>query len=199
VLAQRAAGCATAGANQGSRGPTRPSSAWPPCGRAGRLQRSVLEIDVMASLTLNDIPDDLLTRLRVAAVEERRSLAEEVPRPPASLLAGPLPPRFVARYGRSAPMSMSTADDLYRIAKSLPVTERLRLVEKIAHDLTDASMLAVAPPPPGGSRAADELLEERDGLLVFTGRIDPASIPSVHEVREQRVDELIARTDEAGD
>lgn len=96
-------------------------------------------------------------------------------------------------------MTMSTADDLYQIAKSLPVTERLRLVEKIAHDLTDASTLAVALPPPVGLTAADELLEERNGLLVFTGRIDPASIPGVHEVREQRVDELIARIHEGGD
>jgi hypothetical protein len=46
---------------------------------------------------------------------------------------------------------------------------------------------------------ADELLEEREGVLVFTGRIDPASIPSVHEVREQRVNELIRRIDEGGD
>jgi hypothetical protein len=96
-------------------------------------------------------------------------------------------------------MTMSTADDLYQIAKSLPVTERLRLVEKIAHDLTDASTLAVALSPPVGLTAAGELLEERNGLLVFTGRIDPASIPGVHEVREQRVDELIARIHEGGD
>jgi hypothetical protein len=52
-------------------------------------------------------------------------------------------------------MTMSTADDLYQIAKSLPVTERLRLVEKIAHDLTDASTLVVAPPPPVGLTAAE--------------------------------------------
>ncbi|MFO0761367.1 MAG: hypothetical protein U0359_33120 [Byssovorax sp.] len=32
----------------------------------------------MASLTLQDIPDDLLARLRDAAGEERRSLAQEV-------------------------------------------------------------------------------------------------------------------------
>jgi hypothetical protein len=32
----------------------------------------------MASLTLNDIPDDLLARLSVAADEERRGLVEEV-------------------------------------------------------------------------------------------------------------------------
>jgi hypothetical protein len=44
---------------------------------------------------------------------------------------------------------MSTADDLYELAKSLPVTERLRLVGKIAHDLTDAL------PPPVGLTAAE--------------------------------------------
>jgi hypothetical protein len=38
----------------------------------------MLEIDLMASLTLDDIPDDLLARLSLAASEERRSLAEEV-------------------------------------------------------------------------------------------------------------------------
>jgi plasmid stability protein len=32
----------------------------------------------MASLTLQNIPDDLLARLRAAAGEERRSLAQEV-------------------------------------------------------------------------------------------------------------------------
>lgn len=32
----------------------------------------------MASLTLDDIPDDLLAKLSLAASEERRSLAEEV-------------------------------------------------------------------------------------------------------------------------
>jgi hypothetical protein len=52
-------------------------------------------------------------------------------------------------------MAVSTADDLYHIAKTLPVTERLRLVEKIAHDLTDASTLAVAPPLPVGLTAAE--------------------------------------------
>lgn len=33
-------------------------------------------------------------------------------------------------------MTTSTAEDLYELAKKLPVNERLRLVEKIAHDLT---------------------------------------------------------------
>jgi hypothetical protein len=46
-------------------------------------------------------------------------------------------------------MTTSTADDLYQLAKSLPVTERLRLVEKIAHDLT------VAGPPSVGLTAAE--------------------------------------------
>ena len=52
-------------------------------------------------------------------------------------------------------MALNTADDLYEMAKSLPVTERLRLVEKIAHDLTDASPHPVAPPWPAGLTAAE--------------------------------------------
>ncbi len=59
-------------------------------------------------------------------------------------------------------MTMSTADDLYPMAKSLPVTERLRLVEKIAHDLTDASTLAVAPPPPAELASALDHAEREE-------------------------------------
>jgi hypothetical protein len=72
-------------------------------------------------------------------------------------------------------MSMSTADDLYHIAKSLPVTERLRLVEKIAHDLTDASTLAVAPPPPAEVASAPDH-DERDELY---SRAEQAMTPEV--------------------
>jgi len=50
---------------------------------------------------------------------------------------------------------MSTADDLCQLAKSLPVNERLRLVEKIAHDLTDATTLVTAVPSPVGLTAAE--------------------------------------------
>jgi hypothetical protein len=35
-------------------------------------------------------------------------------------------------------MAVSTAEDLYEMAKQLPAGERLRLVEKIAHDLVPA-------------------------------------------------------------
>ena len=52
-------------------------------------------------------------------------------------------------------MTMSTADELYQLAKSLPVNERLRLVEKIAHDLTDATTLVTAVPSPVGLTAAE--------------------------------------------
>jgi len=45
-------------------------------------------------------------------------------------------------------MSALTADDLYEMAQRLPASERLRLVEKIAHHLT----LTCAPEPPESSR-----------------------------------------------
>lgn len=35
---------------------------------------------------------------------------------------------------------MSTAEDLYRAAAALPVKDRLRLVERIVHDLAQASV-----------------------------------------------------------
>jgi hypothetical protein len=63
-------------------------------------------------------------------------------------------------------MTMSTADDLYQIAKSLSVIERLRLVEKIAHDLTVASLLG-APPLPVGLTGAELV-----GLLSSLPRAD---------------------------
>jgi len=81
-------------------------------------------------------------------------------------------------------------------AKKLGVTPS----EEALH-LLRASLLGggagAAPAEPGVG--ADELLEERGGLLVFTGRLDPASIPSVDEVREQRIEDLIRGGDEAGD
>jgi hypothetical protein len=50
---------------------------------------------------------------------------------------------------------------------------------------------------PEAAREAHDLLEERNGVLVFTGPIDPASIPGVDDVREERLDALI-RGDEEG-
>lgn len=41
-------------------------------------------------------------------------------------------------------MPASTADDLYEIAKQLPTGERIRLVEKIAHDLVPAAATKAA-------------------------------------------------------
>lgn len=47
-------------------------------------------------------------------------------------------------------MPASTAEDIYQIAKQLPMSERLRLVEKIAHDLvlppTHSADSRAAPP-----------------------------------------------------
>lgn len=56
-------------------------------------------------------------------------------------------------------MTTNTAEDLYELILQLPVPERLRLVEKIAHDLSgttdrapfDGSKLAGAAPGPGRS------------------------------------------------
>jgi hypothetical protein len=51
-------------------------------------------------------------------------------------------------------MTVNTADDLYELAKQLPVSERLRLVEKIAHDLS------AAPPPAAAERTETRLVGE---------------------------------------
>lgn len=48
-------------------------------------------------------------------------------------------------------MAASTAEDLYEMARLLPASERLRLLEKIAHDLTPESPRVAPVPavPPG--------------------------------------------------
>jgi hypothetical protein len=43
-------------------------------------------------------------------------------------------------------MTASTAEELYEIAKNLPASERVRLVEKLTHDLTRSTALAAGPP-----------------------------------------------------
>jgi hypothetical protein len=54
-------------------------------------------------------------------------------------------------------MTASTAEDLYEIAKSLPASERRRLVEKLTHDLTHSTAFAAGPPLPTELTVADLL------------------------------------------
>ena len=45
-------------------------------------------------------------------------------------------------------MATRTAEDLYDLVRQLPAAERLRLVEKIAHDLSANTSPAEPAPPP---------------------------------------------------
>ena len=44
-------------------------------------------------------------------------------------------------------MSASTAEALYELVRQLPTAERLRLVERIAHDLSEAEPSPMGEPP----------------------------------------------------
>jgi len=63
-------------------------------------------------------------------------------------------------------MATNTADDLYVLVRQLPTAERLRLVERIAHDLCAAApSVAIAPPAfdwADLAGAAPGLLDGRD-------------------------------------
>jgi hypothetical protein len=56
-------------------------------------------------------------------------------------------------------MAASTAEDLYALVLGLPVSERLRLVERIAHDLSSAA------PVPAASFEWTRLAGAAPGLL----------------------------------
>jgi hypothetical protein len=58
-----------------------------------------------------------------------------------------LPSRIRGRYSGS----VTTAEQVYEALRSLPEAERLRLVERIIHDLADAARQRTAEPPQAAS------------------------------------------------
>jgi len=63
-------------------------------------------------------------------------------------------------------MPVSTAEDLYEIARQLPAGEQLRLVEKIAHDLVPAPKVAAQPSPTPGLSARVHLVGQVTDLAL---------------------------------
>jgi hypothetical protein len=58
-------------------------------------------------------------------------------------------------------MPVTSADDLYELAKQLPTSERLRLVERIAHELTldrDNMAPSTGKPPVAGTKTRTQLI-----------------------------------------
>lgn len=105
---------------------------------------------------------------------------------------------------------------------ALPLIRQTRsmsqlLLENVPHDLLDrldsyarqlgvsateaaARLLSRALPPPTApavTKAVDGALIERDGFLLHTGQLIPgATWPDVDDVRDERIDDLIARSSE---
>jgi hypothetical protein len=83
---------------------------------------------------------------------------------------------------------MQSVRDILEAIRALPRPDRLQLVEQLKHEVEDDGGKAALPQPPAGSR-----LELRDGFYVYTG---PLAGEVDHRIaREERIDELIARTD----
>lgn len=81
-------------------------------------------------------------------------------------------------------------------AKKLGVTPSEEALRLLRASLAEGGQPVAGVEP---VREAGELLEERNGLLVFTGELDPTIVPDVLEVREERIDDLVRGHDEGCD